>query len=401
MRYKLTGMDRVLCTTKEHRHVNTIFIHLSTDPSIASTFLFRRILDRIERCLDEPKSPLRARFDANDDYSYHYDATPSRTLARRIVKRVAQEPTYYILGDRLASSNRSCIICIYGHSVYLGADHVFFDGIGANKLLCTALDNDPNDLSMLQPFRYYPLFTELQIASKAIQMLNHFPKQHFSYDVSRDVHRQPHFHAHYVAKHTAFVRMKRALEAHNDGKCGYATAIVSLVALFLLAHSEMGEVSIGLATAFLQGDAERFNNVSMVFLCIHRPSNWHQTDDHVRIQQVSRQVKYALEVYGKEQALAAYLLTNYTGGLLSSFLKPNVDCVVGCGTLRFPLICNGKPATVERVEMFGTFVPVYVAAYTCNERVHFDIYSRTFDLMVDDSTPFILTRLMRHLPSSG
>ncbi len=135
-------------------------MHLSTDPSIAEPLLFSRLLDGLERCLDEPKSPLRARFAEEDDYMYYYDSTPSKTLARRIAKRVAQEPTYYTLGDRLTSSNRSCLLCVYNHSVYIGANHVFIDGIGAGKFICTVLDKDPFELSVIPHFRYHPVFTE-------------------------------------------------------------------------------------------------------------------------------------------------------------------------------------------------------------------------------------------------
>jgi len=389
-------MDKALHTTKERRNTNTIFMHLSTDPCIAEPLLFSRLLDGLERCLDDPKSPLRARFAEEDDYMYYYDSTPSKTLARRIAKRVVQEPTYYTLGDRLTSSNRSCLLCVYNHSVYLGVNHVFIDGTGAGKFICTVLDKDPFDISVIPHFRYHPVFTECMIMTKALPMLAHFPKRHFSYDVSWDEHRKPHFHKHYSAKQAKFIRMKRALESRHDGKFGYASSIVSLMSLFLLAHSEKDEVSIGLTTAF-QSDEERFNKISIVFLCIHRPSNWHQTDDYVRIVHISRQVKRALEMYGKEQALGIYLLTNYYTNEFYS--NRHVDCVVSCGTFRFPLTCKGKPATMERTEMFGTSMPVYLAAYTCNDRFHVEMYSRTFDLAVDDSTPFILNRLMRSLPS--
>ena len=396
MRYAFTGMDRALHTTKERRNANTIFLCLSTDPSIGDAFLLKRLLDRLERRLDDPKSPLRARFDEDDDYSYYYDATPSKALARRIAKRVAQEPTYYTLGDRVASSNRSCLFCVNNHSVYLGVSHVFIDGVLASQLVCMVLDEDPNDLSVIPRFRYHPGLTECLIASKALPMLVHFPKRHFSYDVSWEEHREPHFHRHFSAKHSKFVRMKRALESCHEGKFGYAASIASLASLFLLAHSEKDEVSIGLMAAF-QSDEEWFNKVSIVFLCIQRPSNWHQTDDYTRIVQISRQVKWALEMYGKEQALGIYLLTNYYTSEFYS--NRHVDCVVSCAPIRFPLTCHGKPATVERVEMLGASMPVYIGAYACNERFHVDLYSRTFDLAVDESTPFILNRLVKSIPS--
>jgi hypothetical protein len=107
-------------------------------------------------------------------------------------------------------------------------------------------------------------------------------------------------------------------------------------------------------------------------------------------------VKRALRLYGKEQALGVYLLTNYYTDAFYS--NRHVDCVVSCGTSRFPMTCNGKPATLERFEIFGTSMPVYVRAYICNDRFHVDMSSRTFELAVDYSTPFILSRLVASLP---
>ena len=299
---------------------------------------------------------------------------------------------------------------MYEHSVYVAVNHVFLDGIGASRLVCIVLDEDPNDLSVVPRFRYAPGLTECLIASKALPMLAHLPKRHFSYDVPWDEYRAPHFRAHYSAEQADFARMKRALESCNGGQCGYAASIVSLVALFLLAHSDKGEVSIGLTTSF-QSDEDRFNSVSVVFLRLRRESNWHRTDDYVRLVLLSRQVNCALRLYGKEQALGVYVLTNYYGFYGRSHDPGNrgransgpqqVDCTVSCGTLRFPMKCNGKPATLERVEMFGTSMPVYVGAYTCNDRFHVDMYARTFELAVDDSTPFILSRLVASLPPEG
>ena len=83
--------------------------------------------------------------------------------------------------------------------------------------------------------------------------------------------------------------------------------------------------------------------------------------------------------------LAIYLLTNY---YTSQFYNNrHVDCVVSCGTIRLPLTCKGNPASLVRSEMFGTSMPAYIGSYTDNDSFHLDMYSRTFDLAVDDSTP--------------
>ena len=147
---------------------------------------------------------------------------------------------------------------------------------------------------------------------------------------------------------------------------------------------------------------------SAAFLRLRRESSWHRTDDYVRIVLISRQVKRALELYGKEQALGVYVLTNYYGFYGRSHDPGNrgransgpqqVDCAVSCGIIRFPVKCNDRPATLERMHSLGNATPVYVATYTCNDRFHVELNSRTFELAVDDSTPFILSRLVASLP---
>ena len=93
------------------------------------------------------------------------------------------------------------------------------------------------------------------------------------------------------------------------------------------------------------------------------------------------------------------MLTNYYTSEFKSCLMSRVDCVLSCGTSRYAFACDGKPARMERVEMFGTSMPVYIGAYACNERLHFDVYSRTFELNVGESTPFALDRLASGLPT--
>ena len=92
-RYAFTGMDRALNTTKALRDTNTIFLHLRVDASISDEFLLERLLSRLERRLDAPKSALRARF-AEENGFYYYDSASPKTLARKLAKRAAQEPTY-------------------------------------------------------------------------------------------------------------------------------------------------------------------------------------------------------------------------------------------------------------------------------------------------------------------
>ena len=88
MRYAFTGMDKALHTTKERRNTNTIFMHLSTDPSIGDEFLLKRLLSRVERCLHDPKSPLRARFAEEDADNAIKMATAAKSFDPAAVDRI-------------------------------------------------------------------------------------------------------------------------------------------------------------------------------------------------------------------------------------------------------------------------------------------------------------------------
>jgi hypothetical protein len=389
--YKFRGQDKSMLTEYKHRISNTISVCFSVDVSNTDKFIYKRVLSRIRKVLDNPKCIFRAK--QYDTQHYCYNDKETNKLSKKIVKICDSKLTYLELGQIMIDLDLSCIFRIYKNFVFVAVTHVFFDGINLAKLFKLVLDKDPLDISIIPVLKYCPIITELPIIPKIFQLLSHLPKRNLSYDVSWKKERTPLFKKHYLIEKSKFFQIKRYLEKHNDGKFGFSPSLAVISALFVLKYTNKNRISIGLTSAF--NNTENFNNFSACILIIERPDDWKNMNTKEQLKNIGKQINDALLSYGREQSLLFYLFSNIYE--FEFYANNYIDCIVSCAPIRFPLVFNKKPANIENMEIYGTSMPFYIGYWTNNEQICVDLFSRSYDVKLKKNTPFIIDEIVKKI----
>jgi hypothetical protein len=389
--YKFRGQDKSMLTEYKHRISNTLSVCISVDESNTDIIIYKRTLYNIRKLLKNPKSNFRAK--QYDEEHYCYNDMKTNKLSKKIIKICDSKLTHLELGQILVDTELSCIFRIYKNFIFVAVTHVFFDGISIAKLFKIVFDKDPTDLSVVPVLKYYPIITELPIIPKTFQLLTHLPKRNLSYDACWKEERIPLFTKHYSIEKSKLFQIKRYLEKKHDGKYGFSASLAVISVLFVFKYTNKNKISIGLTSAF--NNTEHFNNFSACILIIERPYDWQNMNTKEQLINIGQQVNNALFSYGKEQSLLFYLISNIYE--FNFYANHYIDCIVSCAPIRFPVIFNDKPAKIENMEIYGTSMPLYMGYWTNNDYLNVDIFSRSYDLKLKETTPFIIDKLVKNI----
>lgn len=393
--YKFRGLDKALIPSKEHRISNTIFVSLSVDETNNSADIYNKLMLKITSVLNDSRHPFRAR--QHDEQYYNYTTLNSEILARQIVKIIDNEPTHLELGQMLIDEDLTFIYRIYKNFIYTAGTHLFFDGIQFGKCVQYITDKDFINIKLIPDFKYYPIITELSIIPSIFKMIVNIPQRNLSYDVSWKTNRMPFCVKKYDLELSNVMLFKRYLETWINHKISFSTTMSVISTLFILECTDKNKITIGLISAF--NNPNRFNNFTSCYLIINRPINWNKMNNIEKIQNITKQIRYAIENHGRGQSLMIYLITNI---YKINFLKKSdvikcVDCLISGFPSSFPIIYNEKQANINSVELLGTTMPLYIGYGSSNDKMRIFINSRSYDMKINDNTPFILDSLLEDI----
>jgi hypothetical protein len=405
--YKFKGQDKALLTEYEDRISNTLTACMSVDKENSPEFINKRFLKKIREHLQDEFSILRAR--QYDDKHYYYDDEDANTYSRKLIKISNKKLSHLQLGKILVKTNVPFLIRIYNNIIYYTANHVFLDGLNFAKLVCIGLDENPIDTSIFPNFSYIPLFTEAVILTKLIPIMINIPKRNLSYYHHWQTHRKPFLIKEYKFSLIDFTKIKRFIENLlkdnlKNGKFGFSATLTVLIALFVFKYTDKKELSIAFPMGIPNGTVSRlalttafqndktFNNFSAVLLIVKKTDNWELLSHKSKIEIISNQINDALISYAKEQSLGIYLFTNIYE--FKFYTNKHADIVFATFPFKEKIVFNEKTANIDKVEMYGTSMPIYIGCFSKNGDIYMNMFSRTYDFKITTKTPFILDELL-------
>lgn len=385
----LRGQDKLMSTTLEQRISNTLTCSLTVNIENSPEFIYNAVVERIQSVLENLKHFLRARqhFD-----QYYFTQQKSKQLAEEIVHKSDKYLTHLELGEILVKSGFSAIVVIYQNFILIAATHVFVDGLHFAELIGTCLDNSIIDYSVIPKFNYVPFLTEASTLPGILGSVKSLTKRKLSVDSDWKTELMPLEKKKYSNKIGNVKQIKGYLNTKFN-KFGYSATLAVISGIYTFENTTKNEINVGIAAAFINDT--RFNNFSSFIIHLNRPANWCNISLVDKLNDVAKQIDYAINSYGKSSTVINYLITNVYN--LNLYTNNFIDVLVSCAPTQKHCSFNGKDADLEQIEIYGTSLPLYLGFWTANSNVVTSVFSRSNELKLNNMNSLQIDEIMEEI----
>jgi hypothetical protein len=386
--YELKGQDRLIKINKpDLRNVMTLVIDV--DPSNSVDEIFDIVIKKIEKELQNPKSLLRIRVNNKNDCQYYYSKKEVKEISKKIVRIYDKKYNHLDLCSLLVESGVPVLYLINNNEIYVAATHVFVPGETIIHLCELLMDHHILDFNVIPKFKYIPVITEFKILPNILKTIHSFTNRKLKLDHNIKRYRLPREIKHYNCLLTNIKQIKYNLSKSLKTKYSFTSTVGAISGMYVFKTITKNNLNIGMVYAFK--NKERFNNWSSFIVNLTRPTNCQNI--YEELLDIAKQIDNAIKKYAQSSMVLNYLITNVYN--INIFTNNYIDVVVSCIPSTNVISFNGTKANVDRFDMYGTTLPLYMCFATSNENVNAFVCSRSSDVNLNNQSSLEIDNILK------
>jgi hypothetical protein len=357
--YPFEGQDAMMWVKKSLRHTNALssYIRISEENPIRGEALYDDIKGRVKRYIEEKgsKGVCRARWYEPYDRLYVYSDESVDTIVDQLVLRGSERMDDHALSELVVDVPVRWVV--YENSYHYVTNHQFVDGCVYAELLSVPMDDRAIDWKMIPEFTYIPGVTELVGVGPGIGgMLKALPK------IGRNLSVDSDWRVCCARKHTqpptqlSIVKWIKQYITDQYGKIPYSLVLACISTWNIMRCTDKNQLTVGIAGAFRDARAARFNNFAATTLPVNCPDGFRGMDIATQFHHVVKQfVEYVPLM--KSQMVAVYLATNVYD--LNYYVNDKIDVLVSCAPTSVPIKYDGNDCELVSTTIHNSSMPVY------------------------------------------
>jgi hypothetical protein len=387
--YELKGQDRLIKINKpDLRNVMTILFEV--DPSNSADDIYNIVIKKIEAELQNPNSVLRVRVNKKNDYQYYYSKKKEvNEISKKIVRMYDKKYNHLDLCSLLIESGMPALYLINNNEIYLVVTHVFVPGAGVVYLGGLLMDHHMLDFNMIPKFTYIPIVTEVKTLPGILGTIRSFSKRKLKLDYNVKSHNLPREMRNYNCLLNNIKQIKYNLSKSLKTEYSFTTTIGAISGMYAFKTITKNDINIGMVYAFK--NKQRFNNWTSFIVNLIRPTNCKTI--YEELLDIAKQIDNAVKKYAQSTMVLNYLITNVYN--MNLFTNNYVDVLVSCIPTSKVILFNGTKAEVNRYDMYGTTIPLYMCFGTSNENVNAFICSRSSDVNLNNQSSLEIDNILK------
>lgn len=386
--YELKGQDRLIKINKpDLKNVMTLVIDV--DPSNSVDEIFGLVIKKIEKELQNPKSVLRIRVNDKNDYQYYYSKKEVNEISKKIVRMYDKKYNHLDLCSLLVESGVPVLYLINNNQIYLAATHVFVPGATIIYLCGLLMDHHVLDFNVIPKFTYIPIITEVKTLPNILKTIHSFTNRKLKLDYNIKSYRLPREIKYYNCLLNNIKQIKYNLSKSLKTKYSYTSTVGAISGMYVFKTITKNNINIGMVYTFK--NKKRFNNWSSFIVNLTRPTNCQTIYEEVL--DIAKQIDNAIKKYAQSSIVLNYLITNVYN--MNIFTNNYIDVLVSCIPSNNVILFNGTKANINRFDMYGTTLPLFMCFGTSNENVNAFVCSRSSDVNLNNQSSLEIDNILK------
>jgi hypothetical protein len=386
--YELKGQDRLIKINKpDLKNVMTLVIDV--DPSNSVDEIFGLVIKKIEKELQNPKSVLRIRVNDKNDYQYYYSKKEVNEISKKIVRMYDKKYNHLDLCSLLVESGVPVLYLINNNQIYLAATHVFVPGATIIYLCGLLMDHHVLDFKVIPKFTYIPIITEVKTLPNILKTIHSFTNRKLKLDYNIKSYRLPREIKYYNCLLNNIKQIKYNLSKSLKTKYSYTSTVGAISGMYVFKTITKNNINIGMVYTFK--NKKRFNNWSSFIVNLTRPTNCQTIYEEVL--DIAKQIDNAIKKYAQSSIVLNYLITNVYN--MNIFTNNYIDVLVSCIPSNNVILFNGTKANINRFDMYGTTLPLFMCFGTSNENVNAFVCSRSSDVNLNNQSSLEIDNILK------
>ena len=136
---------------------------------------------------------------------------------------------------------------------------------------------------------------------------------------------------------------------------------------------------------------KRFNNWSSFIVNLTRPTNCQTI--YEELLDIAKQIDNAIKKHAQSSIVLNYLITNVYN--MNIFTNNYIDVLVSCIPSNNVILFNGTKANINRFDMYGTTLPLFMCFGTSNENVNAFVCSRSSDVNLNNQSSLEIDNILK------
>jgi len=386
--YELKGQDRLIKINKpDLKNVMTLVIDV--DPSNSVDEIFILVIKKIEKELQNPKSVLRIRVNDKNDYQYYYSKKEVNEISKKIVRMYDKKYNHLDLCSLLVESGVPVLYLINNNQIYLAATHVFVPGATIIYLCGLLMDHHVLDFNTIPKFTYIPIITEVKTLPNILKTIHSFTNRKLKLDYNIKSYRLPREIKYYNCLLNNIKQIKYNLSKSLKTKYSYTSTVGAISGMYVFKTITKNNINIGMVYTFK--NKKRFNNWSSFIVNLTRPTNCQTI--YEELLDIAKQIDNAIKKHAQSSIVLNYLITNVYN--MNIFTNNYIDVLVSCIPSNNVILFNGTKANINRFDMYGTTLPLFMCFGTSNENVNAFVCSRSSDVNLNNQSSLEIDNILK------